>query len=350
MDKPSVFIGSSSEGLPVAEAVFAHLSHETKPKLWTHELFLPDQYPMETLEQQLRENAFAILVASPDDQIIKRGVASPAMRDNLLLEFGLFTGSLGRKRAFFLCPDSPTVELPSDLLGMIVATYDGTRAKGKADEIASAVQVPCQRIRTVVAEQWAIIVAERENFTARIRASEKGKAVERLHNVVVRLRDAVMVVQRDAFAAVSDEATFSKVKRAAMQKVGEIAQAFSQDATLIGVASQVTRLAAVTCDAISDLPFPRELALGKEAVREKMIDTGIGAIGAFFGGGDPFRHVENVATGEANRRVSRLKERYMEWWDKHYPILEEATSHLQEHLFRAAMDLASVALAGTRAK
>jgi predicted nucleotide-binding protein len=348
MEKPSVFIGSSFEGLRIAEAVFTHLSHEAKPKLWTNELFLPGQYPMETLEHQLRENAFAVLVASPEDEIIKRGVAFPAMRDNLLLEFGLFTGALGRKRAFFLCPDIPTVELPSNLLGMIVAKYDGARAK--AGEIASAVQVSCQRIRAVIAEQWAIIAQERERFTAGVRASEKGKAVERLHKVVVRLRDAVMVVQRDAFAAVSDEAAFNKVKLAASRKVGEIAQAFSEDATLIGVASQVSRLAAVTCDAISDLPFPREPALGKDAVREKMIDTGIGAIGAFLGGGDPFRHVENAATGEADRRVSRLKEQYMEWWDEHYPILEEATFNLQDRLFLAAMDLASAALAGTHAR
>ncbi|MCZ6688082.1 MAG: nucleotide-binding protein [Planctomycetota bacterium] len=350
MDKPPVFIGSSSEGLRVAEAVFAHLSHETMPKLWTHQLFLPGQYPIETLQEQLHKNAFAILVASPDDQLIKRGVQSSAMRDNLLLEFGLFTGALGRKRAFFLCPDSPAVELPSNLLGMIVATYDGARAKGKADEIASAVQVPCQRIRIVIGEQWEIIRKKREGFTARIRASEKGKAVERLHDVVIQLRDAVMIVQRDAFAAVSDEATFTKVKRVAMQKAREIADAFSEDATLIGAAVEVDRLATVTSNALADLPFPRELALGKEAAREKMIDTGLSAIGTFLGGGDPFRHVEDAAYGEANKRVSSLKERYMEWWDRHYPIIEVATANLQDKLFHAAMDLASSAYAVPQAK
>jgi predicted nucleotide-binding protein len=70
MEKPSVFIGSSTEGLSIAEAPFVCLSHDTKPKLWTHQPFLPGQYPMETLEKQLRQHSFAILVASPDDQII----------------------------------------------------------------------------------------------------------------------------------------------------------------------------------------------------------------------------------------------------------------------------------------
>lgn len=343
MNKPPLFIGSSSQGLPIAEAVFTHLSHETKPKLWTHQLFLPGQYPMETLEKQLRENVFAILVFSPDDKLVKRGVESPAMRDNLLLEFGLFTGAFGRRRAFFLCPDSPMVELPSDLLGMIVAKYDGSRVTGTPDEIAAAVQVPCQQIRTVIREQWQIIQTEREKRTERIRASEKGKAVERLHGVVIQLRDAVMAVQRDAFVAVSDEPTFIKVKQNAGKKVREIADSFSEDAILIGVDQEVDRLATVTSDALNNLPFPRELSLGREAAREKIIDTGFGALNTFLSGGDPFRHVEDATTREANKRITSLKNRYIEWWEQHYPIMETATANLQDKLFRAAMDLAQKA-------
>jgi predicted nucleotide-binding protein len=99
--KPNVFIGSSSEGLPIAEAVFRLLSREANAKLWTHQLFLPGQYPLEVLEAELRANDFAVLVASPDDEIVKRGISESAMRDNLLLEFGLFSGVLGRKRTFF---------------------------------------------------------------------------------------------------------------------------------------------------------------------------------------------------------------------------------------------------------
>ena len=137
MEKPPVFIGSSTEGLRIAEAVFAHLSQETKPKLWTHQLFQPGEYPMETLEKQIRQHSFAIIVASPDDQIVKRGVTSPAMRDNLLLEFGLFVGALGRKHTFFLCPNTPKIELPSDMLGITVASYDRARVDGGSDEVAA---------------------------------------------------------------------------------------------------------------------------------------------------------------------------------------------------------------------
>ena len=52
MLKPKIFIGSSSEGLRIAEALFAYLSPNAEPKLWTHELFLPGQYPLEVLTWQ----------------------------------------------------------------------------------------------------------------------------------------------------------------------------------------------------------------------------------------------------------------------------------------------------------
>lgn len=49
MRKPKVFIGSSSEGLQIAEALFACLKHSTEPTLWTHELSRPGRYPLKSL-------------------------------------------------------------------------------------------------------------------------------------------------------------------------------------------------------------------------------------------------------------------------------------------------------------
>jgi len=343
MEKPCVFIGSSTEGLRIAEALFACLSHDTKPKLWTHQLFLPGQYPMEALEKQLREHAFAILVASPDDQIIKRDVTSPAMRDNLLLEFGLFTGALGRKRAFFVCPTSPQIELPSDLLGIIMAKYDGARVADGPDEIAAAVQVPCQQIREIIREEWTSMQKAATKAKDKIRASEKGQAIHRLHGVALQLRDALVVVQRDAFGALSDENAFQSAKETAMTEVTKIADSFRQDAGLIGADKELEALSDATAEALADLPFPRELAMGKEAARQKVIDTGFGALNSFLGGGDPVRHVQNVASEEADMRIAGLKNRYVEWWDQHYPHLQEATLKLQDKLMEASLDLNSEA-------
>ena len=64
-----------------------------------------------------------------------------------------------------------------------------------------------------------------------------------------------------------------------------------------------------------------------------------------MGGGDPFQHVQDATSNEANMRIAALKQRYMEWWDAHYPTLQQATAALQDKLFQAAMDLASSAYA-----
>lgn len=341
MNKPSVFIGSSKEGLKIAEALFACMSSETNPKLWTHNLFLPGEYPMEVLEKQIRQHSFAILVASPDDQLIKRDVSSPAMRDNLLLEFGLFAGALGRRRAFFMCPTQPKIELPSDLLGITIATYDGNRATASHDEIAAAVQIPCQQIRTVINEQWKTIQKAKQDAASQVRASEKGKAIERLHLIVTQLRDAVMVVQRDAFTAVSDERAFNKVKATAKYKIVEITESFKEDAELVGLYPEISSISRVTLNALEDLPFPKELSPGRQETQRKVIDTGLGAITAFLGGEDPIQHVANETSHEVDRRVSSLQNRYLEWWNNHYPRIEEVTIQLQDKLFQAAMELAS---------
>jgi predicted nucleotide-binding protein len=79
MPKPRVFVGSSSEGLPIAQTAFAALGLDTTPTLWTHQLFLPGQYPLEVLENELRRHDFAILVASPDDELVKRGLTGRSM-------------------------------------------------------------------------------------------------------------------------------------------------------------------------------------------------------------------------------------------------------------------------------
>lgn len=337
--KPSVFIGSSSEGLPIAEALFTSLSFETNPTLWTHQLFLPGQYPLEVLEKELRRHAFAVLVASPDDELVKRGVATPAMRDNLLLEFGLFAGALGRRRAFFVCPSAPTISIPSDLLGIVTATYDAERTTLGASDRAAAVQVAAQQIRAVIAEEWKLIQEQVEAEGARLRSSKRGKAIQRLHGVAVQLRDALIVLQRDAFAAFSDEAAFNSAKGRAEASLHQIADGYRDEAKEVGVDRQLQELLEVTAAALIDLPFPRELALGRQAAQQEAYRVGMGALNTFLRGGDPVRHVREVASDEADHRFAALQQRYAEWWDRHCLRLQEATGRLQDALLNAAIAL-----------
>jgi hypothetical protein len=337
--KPSVFIGSSSEGLPIAEALFTSLSFETTPTLWTHQLFLPGQYPLEVLEKELRRHAFAVLIASPDDELVKRGVTTPAMRDNLLLEFGLFAGALGRRRTFFVCPSTPTISIPSDLFGIVTATYDTSRIQRGASDRAAAVQVAAQQIRTVIAEEWMLIQAQVEAESARLRSSKRGQAIQRLHGVAVQLRDALIVLQRDAFAAFSDESAFNNAKGRADASLRQIADGYRDEAEEVGVDRQLQELLEATAAALIDLPFPRELALGRQAAQHKAFRVGMGALDKFLQGGDPVRHVRDVASDEAENRFAALRQRYAEWWDHHCLRMQEAAGRLQDALLNAAIAL-----------
>lgn len=338
--KPRVFIGSSTEGLRIAEAVFASLSHETEPTLWTHQLFLPGQYPLEVLEKQLHRHSFAILVASPDDEVIKRGESFPAMRDNLLLEFGLFTGAIGRRRVFFICPSSPRISLPSDLVGVITAIYDAGRVNKGGDGIAAAVQVATHQIREVIREEWQVLQASLAEESNRLRTTHRGQAIQRLNGVAVQLRDALIVLQRETFAALSDDKAFAEAKQSAATRFLQIADSYGPDAQVAGVESELSALVEVTVGALHDLPFPRELALGRNAATQRAVDVGVGALNAFLRGGDPMRHVTSAASQEAEGRFESLKERYAEWWDRHCPTLQEKAADLQDALFRGALQLA----------
>ena len=144
---PPCFIGSSSEGEPYATALDHHLRKLGMPsQLWSIDTFETGRTAIESLEDALRRCSFAALVATPDDLVKKRGKKKLAPRDNVILEFGMFMGRLGRERAFLLTPDSfKDLHLPSDLLGVSLGTYkhqagastrqQRTAMKPRADEI-----------------------------------------------------------------------------------------------------------------------------------------------------------------------------------------------------------------------
>jgi predicted nucleotide-binding protein len=62
---------------------------------------------------------FAVLILAPDDVTIDQ--LSPSTRDNVLFEFGLFMGRLGRDRVFVVYDDSIELKKPSDLAGVMLA-------------------------------------------------------------------------------------------------------------------------------------------------------------------------------------------------------------------------------------
>jgi hypothetical protein len=122
--RPSVFIGSSSEGLKIAKALQVLLDQAYEVATWSQGVFGLSQGTLESLVGALDQFDFAILVLTPDDLVSSRNVSGAAPRDNVLFELGLFMGGLGRDRTFIVYDRTAQLKLPSDLAGVSAATFE----------------------------------------------------------------------------------------------------------------------------------------------------------------------------------------------------------------------------------
>jgi hypothetical protein len=131
-----VFIGSSSEGKQVAEALQAQLLAHCEVVLWDQGVFVPGRYTLENLIRAAHRSDFAVLVATPDDMRESRGQTAVVPRDNVILEFGLFAGVLGLERTLVLATDG--VLLPTDTLGLTRLTYHPQQNLRSAVSVAAS--------------------------------------------------------------------------------------------------------------------------------------------------------------------------------------------------------------------
>lgn len=150
MTRPRVFIASSSEGLPEAQALLsglqARLGDSADVRLWTSEFGLSRTY-IEALELQAREADFAVAVFSPDDRITSRAKRQQAPRDNVIFELGLFIGALGRPRCFVVHRKDVDLKLPSDLLAVVSADFVQSPGQALADALAPRCEQIARRVR-----------------------------------------------------------------------------------------------------------------------------------------------------------------------------------------------------------
>jgi len=126
--KPRIFIGSSSEGLDVAKEVKAFFEKDYETYLWTDDIFKYNENFLETLMKEASLFDFGFLVFTKDDYTKSRLQGFDSPRDNVIFEYGLFLGRLGRNNAFVIKDED--VKLPSDLLGITLATFKCKSRKG----------------------------------------------------------------------------------------------------------------------------------------------------------------------------------------------------------------------------
>ena len=123
-NKPVLFIGSSNEGLGIAQEIQSILRPKwVVPRIWTDGVFQASRTSIESLVSLAAYTDFAVLVLTPDDVTISKRNKKASPRDNLIFELGLFMGAIGRDRVFILKPRGRDVKIPSDLFGITWIEY-----------------------------------------------------------------------------------------------------------------------------------------------------------------------------------------------------------------------------------
>ncbi len=151
--EPVIFIGSSSEGLEIAEKINKYLSRfPFVPKLWSTEIFECSQTTIEGLMDETKQTDFAILILTSDDVVRSRGSMKPSPRDNVIFELGLFMGALSRMRTFIVAPENTKLKIPTDLLGVTCLLFPQRRGKTLSHNLKPTLQ----KLRRLISERGPI--------------------------------------------------------------------------------------------------------------------------------------------------------------------------------------------------
>ncbi|MEM9997197.1 MAG: TIR domain-containing protein [Bacteroidota bacterium] len=208
--RPSMFIGSSSEGHRVAQHIQVLLDPICEVELWSQGVFGLSQGTLESLVLALGRFDFATLVLTADDLSVSRGTERPVARDNVIFELGLFIGALGRDRTFMIFNRADPPALPSDLAGITAATYE-PHASGNLE---AALGAACTRIQRAV-ERLGI----RENATAkqleeaRNSVETVGQQMEQLIRLLARSRKVELDVISAQFGMFIDPEKLAEMRR-----------------------------------------------------------------------------------------------------------------------------------------
>ncbi len=132
--KPHIFIGSSSEGLDVARALKTRLSSWAECDIWNESgVFEVNKGYLENLMERLNLYEYGIMVATGDDETKSRSESKMAPRDNVVFEFGLFMGRLGRERSFYVFERG--IKLPTDLLGITLPQFPKRKGRARTEAV-----------------------------------------------------------------------------------------------------------------------------------------------------------------------------------------------------------------------
>jgi hypothetical protein len=143
--KSKIFVASSKEGLEIAYAVQENLEHDAEVTVWSQGAFEPSKFTLDSLIDGLDDYDFGSFVFSPDDVVVIRNLEQTAIRDNVVLELGMFIGRLGKERCFIVIPrGQEDLRLPTDLLGLTPVLFEPNRTD---QNLNAALGPACNQMR-----------------------------------------------------------------------------------------------------------------------------------------------------------------------------------------------------------
>jgi len=208
--KPNIFIGSSVEGLKIAQAIQENLEYDANVSIWTQGIFKLSSNVLTDLLNSLGSFDFAIFVFNADDIVIIKGDKYSAARDNVIFELGLFMGKLGKDRVFYLIPsDIENLRLPSDLIGVTPGTYNNDRRDAN---LVAAVGTFCNQVRQAITsfKHEKLEEFKNESYEARRLIIEKPRAWEFI--LFAELLDKKFSTLQENYNDFQNELIFIKTK------------------------------------------------------------------------------------------------------------------------------------------
>ncbi len=192
--RPSMFIGSSKEGHRIAQSAQVLLDAACEVEIWSQGLFGLTYGTLESLVLAVDRFDFATLVLTPDDLTATRGHERQVPRDNVIFELGFFVGALGRDRTFMLFDRANPPSLPSDLAGIMAATYE----KHSSGNLEAALGAACTRIQNDVDR---LGVRESQNVKRLAEATVGVEAANIQMQALIRLLARSRKLELDVIAA-----------------------------------------------------------------------------------------------------------------------------------------------------
>lgn len=299
----NTFIGSSTEGIKIANGIKHNLLNNTECHIWTEGVFLPGRTYIETLEKLLDKMDFAILVASPDDMLEKRNVSNFTMRDNVLLELGLFMAKLGRSRTYLFIPKDKIIHIPSDLLGVTSVNYESADSQEKLNQILKA---PCNEILS------AMIEADKE-----LSISMRKILIKKLLSATNQIQKFVLSMQTLSLKHITDKNKFNALKMESKEKLNNIIKDYIVDFEKLNISEEAVSVNNLVNNAIDNIPFPEEINVSKDELV-----------------GGAFKHFLGGKSGgeQIKERLEKLALRYETWWNEYGKQITNELNSLQNQL------------------